>query len=271
MIEDLGLPEPSRVVFEHPPLVLTLCQLRFSRVLEVNVQDYIEPFRRAIETDYPTFSTSKQVELMFNPELEDQKRVETLQWRFSDEDENWTAVLTQDFFTLETRRYARFEDFLSRFRFLLGALMAHVKPKVGVRLGLRYINEIRLAPRQLSSVVRQELLGLLSKPNFEKYAAQSFQEMLFNFSEAGSVSIRHGFLPDGSTVQPSPGKSPPTGPFYLLDFDMSRVFSAPSLLEMEPDIIIQHVDEYHNDIEKLFRWSITEEFAESLGAPSRVS
>src|SRR5215203_1257355 len=134
MIEELGLPEQPRVVFERPPLVLALCQVRFSRVSEVGDQSYIEPFQEAIKADYPKLSRAKQVEVLFNPELENQNRLETLQWRFSDEDENWTVVLTQDFFTLETRRYEHFKDFLSRFRSLLDALTVYIKPKVGTRI-----------------------------------------------------------------------------------------------------------------------------------------
>jgi uncharacterized protein (TIGR04255 family) len=95
--------------------------------------------------------------------------------------------------------------------------------------------------------------------------------VLLRFSEDQSIQIRHGFFPDGSTVQPRPGESPRTGPFYLLDFDMFRLFSAPARLDMEPDTIDGYVVRYHDEIEKVFRWSLTEDFTKSLGVRGHAS
>jgi len=271
MLDGLQLAEPERVVFEHPPLVLAVFQIQFSDMSEISDQSYIEPFRHAIEDRYPSFSPSKQVAVQLDLLSGEPRRSEIVQWRFADEAGDWTVVLAPNFLTLEARRYEHFEEFVSRLRFLLKCLIEHVRPKIGTRLGLRYVNEVRIGTEGLPYIVRPELLGLLSVEEFEKHAAQSSQEMLLRFSEDQALQIRHGFFPDGSAVQPRPGESPRTGPFYLLDFDMFRTFSAPTRLNMEPDTIDQYVGRYHDEIEKVFRWSLTKEFTESLGVRNHAS
>lgn len=261
----LQLAEPERVIFERPPLVLAVFQVQFSNLPEITDWDYVEPFRRAVEKDYPEITPAKQVTVQFDLMSGEPRQLQTVQWRFTDKDANWTVVLASDFLTLEVRRYGHFEEFTSRLRSLLNALAEHVHPKVGTRLGLRYVNEIRVGTEGLGSIVRPEVLGLLSVPEFAEYAAQSVQEVTLRFPEDQSIHIRQGFFPDGSTVQPPPGKQAPSGPFYLLDFDASRTFSAPALLKVEPNTIGEYVERYHDEIEKIFRWSMTDGFTESLG------
>ncbi len=261
----LQLAEPERVVFERPPLVLAVFQVQFSNLPEVTDREYVEPFRRAIESNYPKLAPAQQVTVQLDLASGEPRQMQTVQWRFTDQDANWTVVLASDFLTLEVRRYRHFEEFTSRLRSLLIALAEYVRPKVGTRLGLRYINEIRVGTEGLGSIVRPEILGLLSVAEFGQHAAQSLQEVILRFPEDQSIQVRHGFFPDGSTVQPPPGKPALSGPFYLLDFDASRVFSAPTLLEVEPDTIGEYVERYHDEIEKIFRWSMTDQFTESLG------
>jgi uncharacterized protein (TIGR04255 family) len=261
----LRLAEPERVVFERPPLVLAAFEVRFSNLSEVTDRDYVEPFRRAIEGDYPDLTLANQVTVQLDLTSGRPRQLQTVQWRFTDKDANWTVVLAPDFLTLEARRYEHFGDFTSRLRSVLIALSEHVRPKVGTRLGLRYVNEIRVGTEGLGSIVRPEVLGLLSVAAFAEHAAQGVQEVTLRFPEEQMIQVRYGLFPDGSTVQPAPGKQVPTGPFYLLDFDASRAFSAPALLEVEPDAIGEYVERYHDEIEKIFQWSMTDEFTKSLG------
>jgi uncharacterized protein (TIGR04255 family) len=271
MLDGLQLAEPERVVFERPPLVLAVFQVQFANLSEIADRDYIEPFRRAIEDQYPAFTPSKQLAVQLDLLSGQPRRSETTRWQFMDEQANWTVVLAPGFLTLEARRYDHFEDFVSRLRSLVSYLTEYIRPKVGTRLGLRYINEIRIGTEKLSSIVRAELLGLLSVDEFERRAAQSSQEVLLRFPDDQSIQIRHGFFADGSAVQPRPGEAPPTGPFYLLDFDMSREFFAPTRFTVEPDTIDKYVVSYHDEIEKVFRWSLTDDFTKSLGVRSDAS
>src|SRR5215216_4096336 len=108
----LQLPEPDRVVFERPPLVLAVFQVRFSNLPEVARQDYdIEPFRHAVKDEYPQFTRAKQAAVQIDPIAGELKQLESVQWRFTDERANWTVTLASDSLTLEARQYEHFEEF----------------------------------------------------------------------------------------------------------------------------------------------------------------
>ena len=150
-------------------------------------------------------------------------------WQFSDQDDNWKIVLSQDFLTLETRNYEHFEDFLDRLSEALEALVEHVQPTVGTRLGLRYINEIRLDDldnMDWLDVVRPELLGPVSLPELVKNTTQviSMQQLLLHYPQDLGINIQHGLVPSGTTVRLRPQEQAPNNAFYLLDFDVFQDF-----------------------------------------------
>ncbi len=57
----------------------------------------------------------------------------------------------------------------------------------------------------------------------------------------------------------------PTVPFYLLDFDAYQEAQPFQSLGVDPDELCAHVARYNRVIRRLFRWSLTEEYTESLG------
>jgi uncharacterized protein (TIGR04255 family) len=267
LLDELGLADVERVVFTRPPLMLVVCQVRFTPVLSVTVPQFVAPFQRAIKDEFPilTHVTQVQVEMEVSAEHSVEGRSLSPTWRFADRSGTWTAVLAPDSFALETRQYTHFDEFIERLQRVLAALKEHIQPEGGSRLGLRYINEIRAETGSPAKALRSELVGLLSAPEFGDHATLAIQEVQLQFSDAQSIHVRHGLLPEGSTVEPRSGQPPPAGPFYLLDFDAFRTFSELKLLPMNPETIYLHVTEYHSAIERLFRWAVTDEYTRSLG------
>lgn len=265
ILDYLCLPDMPRVIFERSPLMLAVCQVRFSPILSVTDSAYVAPFQRAIQKDYPILQSKETVEVEVSLESDTPKMRRSSQWQFSDTEENWFIVLAQDFLTLEARRYEYFEDFLQRLRKALTALIECLQSSIGSRIGLRYINEIRDPKMPWASVINRELLGPLAVAEIGDYAALAVQELRLRFPDNESVTIRHGLMPGKSTVQSSRGEQLDTGPFYLLDFDVFRTFTTPDSLPMDSEDICQHIAQYHCAIDRLFRWSVTEEFSKSLG------
>jgi uncharacterized protein (TIGR04255 family) len=160
-------------------------------------------------------------------------------WQFSDPDDTWTVVLAQDSLAIETRAYRHFADFLERLRTVLRALVEHVQPQLGTRLGLRYVNEIRPTSLDWRQVVRSELLGPLSVPEIvaNTRQVQCIQQLALRYDEYLGVNINHGLFPGGTTVRPRAGTLQTHTPFYLLDFDVFRAPPRPAGLAMDPDAI----------------------------------
>jgi uncharacterized protein (TIGR04255 family) len=261
---------PARKVYARPPLILALCQVRFTTKLSINNAVSVAPFQDAIQDEYPEPAPPTvqvaQVQLTGpGGQLSGTSAGQSIQWQFSDLAGNWSVVLTPDYVTLETRSYEHFDDFSDRLQRVLRALVSTIKPAVGRRIGLRYINEIRPGHTEWHRVVRSELLGPLSIEEVRLSCSQSFQLLQLEAGDA-RINLQHGYLARGTTVAPRAGEEPSEEPAYLVDIDMFRDFVAPSsTLPMDSKLIGNMVDSYHATVSGLFRWAVTDEYRASLG------
>jgi len=269
----LGLPDVSRVVLKHAPLVLALCQVRFTSMLSVNDPASLAAFQRAIQHRYPIGIPVQEVEVLFgigpnSPGIRQEQR-RSPQLQFTDQNDNWKVVLSPDFLTLETRNYEHFDDFLARLQESLDALVECIHPTIVTRLGLRYINEIRsrdLHKINWRDIIRQDLLGPIAVPELVENTTQviAVQQLLLRYPKDVGVNIHYGLVPTGTTVRLRPKEEQPTQPFYLLDYDVFREFPLPGALIMDTEAICKYVKVYHKMIYRLFRWSVSEQYISTL-------
>lgn len=130
------------VPLAQQPLVLVLCQVRFSPVRKM--ADFIptiqEEFRRHA---FPIERSGKIQQLMIAPagvHVAEQER-----WEYRTKDERWTATVLQDCIVLQTTAYSRFEEFAERLDLAVRTVLTKTEQdKLGVieRIGLRYIDLI---------------------------------------------------------------------------------------------------------------------------------
>ncbi len=265
------------VIFDHPPLVLAICQVRYNTVLNVTNASFVAPFQNAIQDRYPivTANPVQEVGIQLGTAIGEPNIIQgapSLQWQFSDQDDNWKIVLTPDFLGFETRGYDHFDNFLARLRLALNALIQYIKPSGVIRIGLRFINEIRQANMDWHEVIYRELLGPIAVPELISKAIQltAIQQIQLKFPNEQGTNINHGLLPNGTIVLPRKGEEALNQPFYLLDFDAFREFPPKTLL-MNSDIICHHVRNFHRTISQLFYWSVTKEYLATLKVRDHVS
>lgn len=134
------------VPLSKPPLVLVLCQVRFSPVLKM--PDYIpeiqEAFRRL---GFPIERAGKIPQLTITPG--GVEVVEKQRWEFRTKDERWSITVLDGSVALHTTGYERFEGFaehLVRAVEIVLAKTEHDRLGLVERVGLRYVNLVR--PRQ---------------------------------------------------------------------------------------------------------------------------
>src|SRR5258708_33751191 len=269
----LRLPDVPRIVLHHSPLVLALCQVRFSSMLSLTDPASLAAFQRAIQSKYPVGVPVQEIEVLIGiepnePEIRREQR-RSPQYQFTDQDDNWKIVLSQDFLTLETRNYEHFDDFLARLREALDALVQHIQPTVVTRLGLRYINEIRsnsLNNMDWSDIIQRDLLGPVAVSELIENTSQivSMQQLLLRYPDDLGINIQHGLIPTGTTVQLRAKEEPPKQAFYLLDYDVYREFPLPRGLLMNTEAICHYVEIYHKMIYRLFRSSVSEDYLTTL-------
>lgn len=273
-IEMLQLPDMQQVVYKNPPLALVICQVRYNSILNVANAGFVAPFQNAIQSLYPQATHSQELRFGINPnEPGVLQGSPAIQWQFSDTDDNWKIVLASDYFSLETRTYEHFDAFIDRLKGALDALVEYIKPTAVLRIGLRYINEIRSVDISWPDIIQPKLLGPLVASELVSNAIQTsaFQQMQLRYPENQGISINHGLFPGGSMVRPQGGTQVLDQPFYLLDFDVYREFPPAEVLLMAPDLVCRHVSRYHRTISQLFYWSMTEKYLSTLEVEQHVT
>lgn len=167
-------------------------------------------------------------------------------WLFRDKERSWTVSVTSTSLGLEAQTYVDFDDFVAELKQVLRDLETVFEPQTEVRLGVRYINHIedeRLAKRGISFFVNEPLAGPVGG-DLGNELQHSLCELRFRERETW-VAIRHGLI-DQTT--------------YLLDFDQfmegERDFSPPD--------IVKRVNRFHDLIERLFVWSLSERYLKEL-------
>lgn len=262
----LSLSDVPRVELREPPLAVALFQVRFEALANIQDAITIAPFHTAIRTIFPRSTIApNQMHLELNPEGMTQ-RVGAYQWVFGDEGDVWHVVLAADAMTLETRRYARFDEFLTRLSVVLDALQTEIRPGPVRRVGLRYVNEIRRSDGDWTRVIHPMLLGPLTEAALAGKVVHSLQEVRLAFADGQWINVRQGLVPRGSTVQPPPGDSDAETPFYLLDYDIYQEIPPETVVLLERDVLCSQVQAFHDDIHRLFRWSVTDAYIAEMAA-----
>jgi uncharacterized protein (TIGR04255 family) len=131
------------VPLSKQPLILVLCQVRFSPVRKM--ADYLpsiqEEFRRH---GFPIERAGKIQQLTITPagvHATEQER-----WDYRTRDETWSVTILQDSVVLQTTAYERFEGFAERLeRAVKTVLDKTEQDKFGViqRIGLRYVDLVQ--------------------------------------------------------------------------------------------------------------------------------
>lgn len=280
----LDLDIPARRQLSHQPVVLVLSAVQFYPVLKVDQREYIAAFQDAIRREFPAFDLAPlpppiQVQMpgvLFEPTANLPPT-----WVFQDAKREWKITLTRDALGFETRSYPGFEGFRDRFALVLDALVAHVVPTLGTRIGLRSLDEVRPINDQSTSprgnqartpnvdwgaLVRPELLGIAATPVFRDRIQQSLQQLALRDKHGVGINISHGIVPGGSLVEPPSAFAITHGnqPFYALDIDVFQEFAHGHEIAMNTQGILDRLDAFHEANSRIFRWSLNDEHLSTL-------
>jgi uncharacterized protein (TIGR04255 family) len=261
----VGLPDVPVVVFDRPPLVLAICQVRYATELRVTDPTVVSRYQDAIRSELPVASQAQALGVHIPLGIGTAQIKQGTQWHFTDLEDVWKVVVAPNFLTLETRRYSSFGDFLGRLRRVLDAFRQEVAPAVVTRLGLRYINEIRPGHARWVEVVSPELLGPLAVPELSVAVNHSLQQIQLRYPDNQGINLNHGLIPAGNAVQPRAGEQLPPGSFYLLDFDTFRDFAVPLAFILDTSRICAEIEEFNKVVYRLFRWAIRSDYIQTLG------
>lgn len=164
----------DRYLYMMPPIIETICQLRFPAILSIGTQAPAA-FQEQIRGTYPRYQLQRDQPAPRvtgantpNPVLEPQKPIEN--HTFLSEDNRWKVNLTSNFIALSTVSYTRWEDFAGRLDKVLAGFIEVYHPAFFERIGLRYINAVsrkrlNLEESDWSDLIQPAWLGVMAEPD----------------------------------------------------------------------------------------------------------
>lgn len=246
------LPHYEMEPFSNAALELCLVQVRYPVLPRFSEIGYLNNIQEALAEEYPLFGPEQAMNIVLTPQGVSQT-AGGQNIRFNDIERRWSVILASDFVSIETRHYSNIQEFTMRFSEVLRLVSMHLKPRLQLRFGLRYVNEFRHKQgnryEKWCQLLNSDLLGIGARNLIGGTIEQTIGEVRASQPD-GTFLLRHGFL-DGTTVAPIGPKPPQSGPFYLLDLDY--YIEAPLPFDPRPG---ERMRAYNDYIYRVFRWTI---------------
>jgi uncharacterized protein (TIGR04255 family) len=252
----MALQHHERVQFRRNPLKLVIAQVQFPLLPRIGDQSYVASFLEAFTGEYPRTNREQQVSLQITTSGVSQEQGDP-QWRLSTIDQLRSIVLSSNAMTLEVREYISIDELIQRFQRMLAVGTKSLPITERLRLGLRFINEIRLPEAESLSQWQEYLqpgfLGFAASEAFqgEGRVSQTLQQVQIERSD-GTLIVKHGLL-TGTVVPPLPGTQPDMGPFYMIDLDYYDAQPG----ELDVASAVTQVRRYNDVLYDIFRWALT--------------
>jgi uncharacterized protein (TIGR04255 family) len=218
----MPLPAPDRTPLAAPPLLVTLCQVRYDAREDLasgtTAKTLLKHFT-SMNLGSMTQVRQQQVLLIAGPATEPLSQEAPPQpagWQFTDESGTTTVNVLTDQMTLETRVYPGWEAFLSIWDHCISALVEAASPTLSTRVGLRYVNRIKSRQaRRVRDFGRIELIdpafaGPIEKSPLSEYVTATEGRATLKFGDGTDSLVQHGVVTEGTT------------PAFVLDIDCFR-------------------------------------------------
>ena len=258
----------SREIYPSPPLEWAACELQFPLAPALVQEDAVNAMSKAVRLDLPVIRQEEVQKMSLGPAQS--STATDRRYRFLDMKSTRSTVLTGSAIIVETTHYTGYKDFRS----LIGRVLESVQnitPIVGIeRVGLRYVNEIRLS-KQVDYVsdwkgwVSNGILQVLDivgdlNPN-------TLETILRLESKVGNITVRLASLPGGLVIGNEPlRRRPPLheGPVFVVDIDSYWGSRDGSFLEFEIESLLRLVDDLHDPIGHIFQSTVTDSLREDM-------
>ncbi|HVF05263.1 MAG TPA: TIGR04255 family protein [Frankiaceae bacterium] len=262
---------PHREVFPNAPLALVAAEIRFTDAARLRQQQTKDEVTIALEERFPFAEPLQRAEVSLNlipgggqPQIQERLGV-VLKNASSTE----TLTIMSESLTYETTTYTSVEKLIEAVTEAIGALAsAKVRPALQ-RVGLRYINELRVSAqftdvRQWSTWINDRLIGYLEVGPEGVPATGAQSVSTYDLGEGRGLNCRFAALNQGPIVVPEFLKRPaiPSGPFFVLDFDGFQDFSGPDAVPLSAEAVRDSLSTVHVPCGTAFQQSITDEARE---------
>ncbi|TMF07669.1 MAG: TIGR04255 family protein [Chloroflexi bacterium] len=258
----------QREVYPRAPLRLVVAELRYPYAPRLASSEAVERLTTMFRPIFPLPEpTGMQVVMALGGTSQTQSSPSAVN-RFLARDRTSSVTVSPQNIVIETTVYSEYEKFRPLLETCLGALGEIEGAIVGLeRVGLRYINEIRVPAlrnhTEWSTFLASPLIASLALiPNRDVALTQSVVQT--EPRENVTTLVRYGALRGQVVSAAGPlqvAALPPTSPFFLLDIDNSWS-SHQSYDEYSVQSALDICDRLHGPIDELFESAITDDLRE---------
>lgn len=269
--------EPDREVYPNAPLKLVAAEVRYPLAprLLADAADFLHARLGGLPILEPVQEHTLQVGLG-GPGPDIQAGTARF-FRLMSRDRTASATITPNRAIVETSRYERYERLRDLVEALVRALEEFKQPALYQRLGLRYIDEIRIpgideTPGDWRPYIASELLAPMNIGSaYAELTPWQWEAVLrFDRGPQAGLLMRYGSLA-GFTVDPTgPLRVKPdgAGPYFLIDID--SFWEGSEVADFKADEVLSCLDHLHEPVRALFERSITDQLRNEVLRKERI-
>jgi uncharacterized protein (TIGR04255 family) len=256
---------PNREVFPKAPLALVAAEMRFTDSARLRQQQTKDDLAIALEERFPFAEPLQQTDFNLTPASppQIQQRIGVV---LKNATSTETLTIMSESLTYETTTYSNFDDLLEAVAAACDALVAaKVRPAMR-RVGLRYIDEVRVPEtitdvRQWDKWIDRRLIGQLEIGPDDTPATTIQSVSTYDLGGGKGLNFRYAALNQGPIVVPHFLKRPAieSGPFFVLDFDGFHDFTDDQPVPLSSEVVRENLSAVHVPCGAAFQRSITNE------------
>jgi uncharacterized protein (TIGR04255 family) len=256
-------------VYENPPVALVVAEIKFPGEIGAAVPPSM---RRALSDvlgeDWVIEQLQQSPSIAFNvggPQAIATGLSPAAILRFATRDRTTAVALTGGSATVETTQYQNWPQFRSILEKTVQAVEKLLRPAGTVRIGVRYVNEVRVGDRDgadwdgwLSPALLPPATQTLADAGWVPLNWAGVAQ--YRIGPEHYLVLRYGpqtgdFIvnPDGPLRRPGPR---PRGPFFLLDFD--AYWEPPAIPAWDGTGVLETCDQLHEPVQVLFDQMVTD-------------
>lgn len=256
----LGLPTVDEAVSARSSVVLAICQVRFEQRPEISESAAIAlAFHSKLggaAGRYPKVQqseTANRIVLGVGPGMS-QETPRSAGWTLASSSDAWGIGLQQNNAGLQTDKYDGWEDFSGRLAEMLEALTEVIEPALEQRLGLRFVDRLRLPdvkdPPGWQPYIAPAFLGPVAVDGLGAAVRAAQQQLFIDLGDGAVCNLRHG------PAQPNEDGTCD----YMFDCDLFREGGQP----FDSKSVLSAVSTFKDQADRLFQAAATPDLLETI-------
>jgi len=233
----MSLPAPDRTPLAAPPLLVTLCQVRYDAREDLTSASAAKQLLKHLgPLGLDTMTQVRQQQLVLiagrsTEPLGQEAPPQPAGWQFTNASGATTVNVLTDQMTLETRRYPGWDAFLALWDNCVSALIESANPTISTRVGLRYVNRIKSrharTPRDFgrADLVDPAFSGPIEASPLSDYVTATEGRATLKFRDGMDSLVQYGVITEEAA------------PAFVLDIDCFR----PEAIEFDQQSLLSIV------------------------------